>query len=385
MATKIIIKNSNVPGREPDPGALETGELAINLADQKLYSKDASDTVFELGAETAVDLDYTAGVTDGIVVNSAGDDATIPLADTVNAGLFSATEKDKLANIEDGAQVNVPGDVPSGGTGDRPTTPSIGSLFYDVDLGALLYWDGTAWVEVGSGSGSSEVIVSDSAPATNGLTEGTLWWNSDASDLNLYILYQDADPDGGLKWVQACAVGGGSSSDAVLLDDGGTRQTITSQGLAFNNGGTDVCVIDDSGNITQGTGDNIIQLQPAGISRFSNRFDVGSDSAPTGGTSVYMVAEGNESWNAAFNVRNKGTGPIMIGRDQVGAEVYIINNDGTQSYKIPGTETYMNAHEELMKTRETFRELQIAVQNATDFSGLKAAMLVALEDHNPDY
>ena len=31
--------------------------------------------------------------------------------------------------------------------------------------------------------------------------------------------------------------------------------------------------------------------------------------------------------------------------------------------------------------KETFQELQVAVAAATDFSGLKAAMLVALEDY----
>ena len=49
MATTIIIKNSSVAGKVPDASALETGELAINLVDQKLYSKDAGGNVFELG------------------------------------------------------------------------------------------------------------------------------------------------------------------------------------------------------------------------------------------------------------------------------------------------------------------------------------------------
>ena len=49
MATTIIIKNSSVAGKVPDASAIQTGELAINLVDQKLYSKDAGDNVFELG------------------------------------------------------------------------------------------------------------------------------------------------------------------------------------------------------------------------------------------------------------------------------------------------------------------------------------------------
>ena len=49
MATTIIIKNSSVVGKVPDASVLQAGELAINLVDQKLYSKDAGGTVFELG------------------------------------------------------------------------------------------------------------------------------------------------------------------------------------------------------------------------------------------------------------------------------------------------------------------------------------------------
>ena len=49
MATTIKIKSSNVPGKVPDSSSLQPAELAINLKDQKLYSKDTDGVVFELG------------------------------------------------------------------------------------------------------------------------------------------------------------------------------------------------------------------------------------------------------------------------------------------------------------------------------------------------
>ena len=49
MPHVIKLKNSTEAGKVPVAGDLATAELAINLADKKLYSKDASGTVFELG------------------------------------------------------------------------------------------------------------------------------------------------------------------------------------------------------------------------------------------------------------------------------------------------------------------------------------------------
>ena len=96
MATKIIIKNSSVAGKVPDASALNAAELAVNLEDQKLYSKDANGNVFELGR----------------------------------------------------------GSTDSGGTGDRPTGPEIGDLYFDTDLEILLVWNGSEWEQITTGGDS---------------------------------------------------------------------------------------------------------------------------------------------------------------------------------------------------------------------------------------
>lgn len=48
MANIIKIKRSETPGLVPSAGSLAVGELAINLADQKIYSKDSGGNVIEL-------------------------------------------------------------------------------------------------------------------------------------------------------------------------------------------------------------------------------------------------------------------------------------------------------------------------------------------------
>lgn len=55
------------------------------------------------GYLTAVNLAYTASATQGVITNSAGNNATIPAATTTNAGLMLPAEKTKLSGIAAGA------------------------------------------------------------------------------------------------------------------------------------------------------------------------------------------------------------------------------------------------------------------------------------------
>jgi hypothetical protein len=49
MANKIVLKKSSVAAKVPLATDLDIGELAVNLADAKLYTKNASGTVIQLG------------------------------------------------------------------------------------------------------------------------------------------------------------------------------------------------------------------------------------------------------------------------------------------------------------------------------------------------
>lgn len=45
MANKILIKRSNVADKEPVAADLEVGEIALNMADSKIYFKDPSNVI----------------------------------------------------------------------------------------------------------------------------------------------------------------------------------------------------------------------------------------------------------------------------------------------------------------------------------------------------
>lgn len=48
MPNTIIPKKSSVAGKVPLTGDLQAGEIAFNLADQRIYSKNGAGTVIEM-------------------------------------------------------------------------------------------------------------------------------------------------------------------------------------------------------------------------------------------------------------------------------------------------------------------------------------------------
>ena len=70
MATKIVTKNSSTASAVPTASDLVQGELAVNVADKKLFTEDNSGAIIELadgvklaGIEASADVTDTANVT----------------------------------------------------------------------------------------------------------------------------------------------------------------------------------------------------------------------------------------------------------------------------------------------------------------------------------
>lgn len=159
MATTIKTKSSTTAGKVPTTSDIEIAELAINLADQKLFSR-SSTGVFEIGK---------------------------------------------------------PGETPSGDTGDRPASPSPGDIFYDTSLNQLVYWNGSAWVPVSSGGGSTPGALNDLTDVdTTGVSNGQVLNYENGT-------WKPVTPSGG-------GGGGGSNLGYTPAADKGT---------VTNDGGTD--------------------------------------------------------------------------------------------------------------------------------------------------
>jgi hypothetical protein len=55
MANTLIVKRSSQAGKEPTSAQLQVGEIAVNLADRKIYTKNAAGEVILIGSGAAVD------------------------------------------------------------------------------------------------------------------------------------------------------------------------------------------------------------------------------------------------------------------------------------------------------------------------------------------
>ena len=79
MANKLILKRSSVAAKVPLAGDLEPGELAVNLTDQKLYSKKTDGTVILVGSGLggAGDVQGPASATDNAIARFDGTNGKI--------------------------------------------------------------------------------------------------------------------------------------------------------------------------------------------------------------------------------------------------------------------------------------------------------------------
>jgi hypothetical protein len=165
---KLQLKRSNVlelgAAKEPTSAQMEYGELAVNYndGDPALFIKDSADNI-------------------------------IRIAGAGNIGS---------------------GDTPSG-----PVPPStgneIGDIFFDTTLDALVYWDGTSWVELSDNENAAKIYVGTLAEINNDVLASTrrsgfLWWNTE--DGTLYVWYEDGNTE---QWVVAVPSGGSGGGASI--------------------------------------------------------------------------------------------------------------------------------------------------------------------------
>lgn len=110
--SKNQLLNAVVQNLASAPSSPADGQIYWDTAQDSLFVWSADGSAWiDLGSSGVTDLGYTAGVSNGVVSSDTGTNATIPLADGTNAGLFSAAQKTKLDGIAAGAQVNVGTDI----------------------------------------------------------------------------------------------------------------------------------------------------------------------------------------------------------------------------------------------------------------------------------
>jgi hypothetical protein len=70
MATTIVTKNSSTASAVPTAGQLVQGELAVNVADKRLYTEDNAGAIVEVGTNPST-IDINSGTIDGTTIGSS--------------------------------------------------------------------------------------------------------------------------------------------------------------------------------------------------------------------------------------------------------------------------------------------------------------------------
>ncbi len=137
MANKIIIKKSSVAGKVPLSSDLEVGELAVNLADQALYSKNAAGTVIPIGGGGG-DVAGPSSATDNAFARFDGTTGKL-----IQNGLITADDAGNVANVNSLGFDTTPTTVPT----------TEGSLYWDSADGnqtlSLVMAGGNATQQIG--------------------------------------------------------------------------------------------------------------------------------------------------------------------------------------------------------------------------------------------
>jgi hypothetical protein len=253
MATKIIHKKSSVASSIPSAGDLEPGEIAVNLADKKLYSKTTGGTVIELAPNddqlaltencknvsggslaigTPVYQSGTAGNAMEVQKALSGTAASMPAV-----GLLSSTLADEaegtivLSGFLQGLNTSTFSE------GDTLYVSATGTLTTTVPAGeANLIQNIGKVIKVHASNGSVMVTGAGRANATPNLDDGNIFIGNASNQAVTASLTTEVQTIGDARYLE-------------LADLGAWTITESSGSLYFATGGTNKMKLDASGNL----------------------------------------------------------------------------------------------------------------------------------------
>lgn len=155
MANTLIVKRSSVVGKVPLSTDLQVGELAVNLADQKIYSKNAGGTVVELGGSSGSgDVVGPASATDNALVRFDG--TTGKLIQNSTATLDDTGNMDTASLKADYFDLDTAATAPADAVGRTAWDDGSGGSILGLKGGVVTYYTGQQeFARVYNGSGAA--------------------------------------------------------------------------------------------------------------------------------------------------------------------------------------------------------------------------------------
>ncbi len=165
-STPIILYHSTTASAVPSAGDLSAGELAVNVTDKKIYSKNGAGAVVQVAAAPGANSDITSlsGLTTALSLAQGGTAATTASGARASLSVVAYT-------TTTGSAV-----MPTGTTGERDGTPAAGYLRFNTSNTTFEGYNGTAWGSVGGGAtggGNDQVFQENQLIVTTSYTLST--------------------------------------------------------------------------------------------------------------------------------------------------------------------------------------------------------------------
>jgi len=339
MANKIVLKKSSVAAKVPLSTDLVVGELAVNLADAKLYTKNAGGTVIQLGggsgSGTVTSVDLSGGTTGltttGSPITTSG---TITLGGTLavanggtgvtsSSGANSVVLRDANNNITANAYFNGFTSVAASGTQITLTVASTpvylvtGSGGQTIQLpNATTLPNGTIFSFNNNQSSGAITVNNNSGTSVASVPSGgyvTVVLNSNASAAGSWDRHDQSPAN--VSWSTNTLDYAGSITSAtwngtpVAVNRGGTGQT-TAQGAMNSFAGAVT-----SGSYLRGNGTNVVMstIQAADVPTLNQSTTGSAASVSISGQTGLLTFTGLTTVNRAKTVRDSADTILELG------------------------------------------------------------------------
>ena len=261
MATKIVTKNSSTASAVPTASDLVQGELAVNVADKRLFTEDNGGSIVELGTNPST-IDINAGTIDGTAIGASSAStgafttltATGLTVDTDTLYVDSTNNRVGIGTTSPAESIHTAGNIRLGDSAPAELYTNSSELRFGVDKNndngtsnITFYVDNSEKVRIDS---SGKVGIGTTSPSEKlEIQEGSISIKSSTISQETPFYFMRDDSGQTADYVASIGMQAASSSD--------WRGVITfnaKSGSAYNN--TTIAErmrIDSSGNVGIGT------------------------------------------------------------------------------------------------------------------------------------